>query len=135
MNKIIYTNVDVLLEEGNKQMIINQAGERFYGVECWNQDIIYRNATVSLNEELGQYTIEGTQTFYSEHKDMGASYEKLLCLHPKELIVKKSFLWMPWYIVSGVMTREIRTLYTCKHKEYVFSQRIEILSCEINHSS
>lgn len=72
--------------------------------------------------------IEGEQTLYSEHKGVGLDYEKLLCLHPEELIHKKSFFGFTWYNVCGVLKREIRTVYLCQYKEYRIHERLDVIS-------
>ena len=128
MSKVLYNNVDLLLYEGSKHITINPRGERFYFVPCDEQSKIYRNATLYYDEETEHYTIKGEQSLYGEHKAMGRNYEKLLCLHPAELIVKKSFLGFTWYRVSGVLKREIRSHYLCEHNEYRIHERTAILS-------
>lgn len=95
MNHVFYSDVDLLIDEDRKEIIINPKGE---------------------------------QTLYTEHKAMGLDYEKLLCLHPKELIRKKSFFGMSWYNVCGVLKREVRSIYLCLHKEYRIHERCAVLS-------
>lgn len=128
MSEVVYSDIDLLIDEKYKEITINPKGERFYFVECEQQSGIFRGACVRFNEEQGCYEIQGYQSFYSEHKAMGFSYEKLLCLHPSELIKKHSFLGLTWYSVSGVMKREIRSTYKSLHKEYRIHERTEILS-------
>ncbi|MDD2358495.1 MAG: hypothetical protein PHX13_11350 [Thiovulaceae bacterium] len=132
--KVCYSEVDVLIEEGRKFMTINPKDERYYFVGCDEQYKIFRNATVSYDEETKKYQIQGVQTLYNEHRDMGMSYEKLLCLHPKELIMKKKFLWFQYYRVKGTMTREVRALYTCKHEAYGFCERSAVISQTVHAS-
>jgi hypothetical protein len=128
MKKNLHEAIDLLIDESRKEIIINPRGERFYFVACDEQSKIYRNATFSYDEEGEFYEIEGDQSLYTEHKAMGFDYEKLLCLHPRELIVKKSFLGLKWYSVSGIMKRDIRSHYRCQHKEYRIHERTAILS-------
>jgi len=127
MSVIYYTNCDLSLDESNKSIVINVAGERFYLVSCEYQSSIYTNATLSLDDE-GRYVIEGTQLLYNKHQGLSSSYEKLLCEHPAELIIKCTFLGLTWYKVNGVMKREVRSRYICKHNEYVIHERLEFLS-------
>lgn len=128
MSKVIYSDCNILIEERNTHILINPNGERFYFVPCYNQGDIYTNATLSLMDN-GSYEIEGTQILYTTHKDRSFSYEKLLCLHPQELIKKRSFLGLiHWYRVNGVMKREMRSRYVCMYKEYRIEQRLELLS-------
>lgn len=132
MKKILHEWIDLLIDESRKEIIINPRGERFYFVPCDEQSKIYRDATFTYDEEGGYYEIEGEQTLYTEHKAMGFDYEKLLCSHPSELIVKKSFFGLKWYRVSGIMKRSIRSHYRCEHKAYRIHERSEIVStvCE-----
>ncbi|MDD4855472.1 MAG: hypothetical protein PHQ22_09675 [Sulfuricurvum sp.] len=127
MSKIYHTNCDLALDESRKTILINPMGERFYLVPCEEYSSIFTNATLSLDEE-GRYVIEGTQLLYNEHKGLSLSYEKLLCKHPAELIVKRTFLWMAWYKVNGIMKREVRSRYICQHKAYHIHERLEFLS-------
>ena len=127
MSVIYYTNCDLSLHESSKTIIVNPMGERFYFVACEDQSSIYFNATLRLDEE-GRYVIEGTQLLYNKHQGVSSSYEKLLCEHPAELIIKRTFLGLTWYKVNGVMKREVRSRYICKHNEYVIHERLEFLS-------
>jgi hypothetical protein len=72
-------------------IVINPMGKRFYLVPCEEQASIFTNATLSIDDE-GRYIIEGSQTLYNEHNGVSSSYEKLLCEHPAELIIKRTFL-------------------------------------------
>lgn len=128
MQKVLHEGVDLVIDESRNEIIINPKGERFYFVPCDEQSKIYRNATFTYDEEGEFYEIEGEKSLYTEHKGMGFDYEKLLCLHPSELIVKKSFFGLKWYTVSGIMKREIQTHYRCQHKEYRIHERTAILS-------
>lgn len=128
MNQVFYSDIDLLIDEDRKEILINPKGERFYFVPCEEQSKIFRNAVLRYNDSEERYGIEGEQTLYTEHKDMGLDYEKLLCLHPKELIHKKSFLGFTWYSVYGVLKREIRSVYLCLHKEYRIHERCSVLS-------
>lgn len=132
MKKVLHENIDLVIDESRKEIIINPRGERFYFVECEEQSKIYHNATLTYEEEGEFYEIEGEQSLYTEHQAMGFDYDKLLCLHPRELIVKKSFLGLKWYSVSGIMKRSIRSHYRCEHKAYRIHERSEIVStvCE-----
>lgn len=127
MSKIYHTNCDLALDESHKSILVNPMGERFYLVPCEEQASIFTNATLSLDEE-GRYIIEGTQTLYNEHKGVSASYEKLLCEHPAELIIKRTFLGLAWYKVNGIMKREVRSRYICQHKAYDIHERLDFLS-------
>jgi len=127
MSKIHHTNCDLTLDESSKTILVNPKGERFYLVPCESQSYIFTNATLSTDEE-GRYVIEGTQTLYNEHKGVSGSYEKLLCEHPAELIIKRTFLGLTWYKVNGIMKREVRSRYICKHNAYQIHERLEFLS-------
>lgn len=128
MNHVFYSDVDLLIDEDRKEIIINPKGERFYFVRCEEQGKIYRDAILRYDSSEERYEIEGEQTLYTEHKGMALDYEKLLCLHPKELICKKSFFGMSWYNVNGVLKREVRSVYLCLHKEYRIHERCAVLS-------
>jgi hypothetical protein len=128
MPKVLYSEVDLLLYEGRKHITINPKGERFYFVTCEQQEKIYRNATLSINEE-GRYVIEGDQTLYTEHKDLAFNRETLLCEHPQELIRKRNFLGFIYYSVRGSMKRDVHTRYVCKHPLYQIEERVNIVSC------
>jgi hypothetical protein len=128
MSKVIYCNCDISIYEKSKEILINPKGERFYFVACDAQDGIYRNATLSSDED-GRYTIEGTQLLFTKHDTFGFNYEALLCEHPKELIRKRSFLGLiTWYSAKGIMKREVRTRYVCKHTAYQIHERLEFIS-------
>lgn len=130
MSKVIFSDIDLLIDERNKEIIINPKGERFYGVECDAMDSVFTDAVVSLSEE-GVYEIEGKQILYREHKDRGRNFKNLLCLHPEALIKRHMFLGLfEWYSVSGVMKREVINRYVCLHKEYRFFERLKFLSHE-----
>ena len=79
--------------------------------------------TLSHDKSKECYIIEGEQSIYNEHSDIGFDYEKLLCLHPAELIKPKSFLGLKYYKVSGVHTRQVKSRYLCRHKEYMIHER------------
>jgi hypothetical protein len=128
MSEILYSGIDLSIDEGRKEILIIPRGERFYFIPCNEQSKVFRNATLRLESRSGCYEIEGEQTLYTEHTGIGFDYEKLLCLHPAELIVKKSFLGLKWYSVSGIMKRDIRSRYRCQYKEYRIHERIAILS-------
>ena len=123
MEEILYDKVEIYISEGNKEILINQIGERFYYVNCDSQDRIFHNATLSYDKSKERYIIVGEQTIYNEHRGLGIDYEKLLCLHPVELIKPKSFLGIKYYKVSGTFTRQVKSRYLCRHKEYVFHER------------
>ncbi len=127
MSKVLYTNINLSLDENCKSILINPKGERFYFTPCEEQSSIFTNAILSFDEEE-HYVIEGTQTIYSNHKGRSSSYEKLLCEHPAELIVRRSFLGFTWYKVNGIMKREMRSRYICQHKAYHIYERLEFLS-------
>ncbi len=128
MSKILYSECDLGLNESTKTIVINPRGERFYFISCEEQSSIFTNATITINDD-GRYEIEGTQLLYNEHKDSSLSREKLLCEHPEELIRKHSFLGLiTWYSVNGIMKREVRTRYVCKHGSYQIDERLEFLS-------
>ncbi|MFA6189813.1 MAG: hypothetical protein WC680_11105 [Sulfuricurvum sp.] len=128
MSKILYSDVNLIIYEGSKHITINPKGERFYLMSCLRQSQIYRNATLSINEE-GRYVIQGDQTLYTEHDEWDLSREKLLCEHPEELIHKRSFLGFTYYSVDGVMKREVQSRYVCQHSIYQIEERLKILSC------
>jgi hypothetical protein len=128
MSHVCFSDIDLLIDEGRKEILINPKGERFYFVECDKQHKIYRDAILRYDTDKERYEIEGEQTFYTEHKGIGMDYEKLLCLHPQELIHKKSFLGFTWYRVNGVLKREIRSVYLCQYKEYRIHERCAMIS-------
>lgn len=123
MEEILYDKVEIYISEGNKEILMNQIGERFYYVSCDNQDRIFYNATLSYDKSKECYIIDGEQTLYNEHKGVGVDYEKLLCLHPVELIKPKNFFGIKYYKVSGTLKRQVKSRYLCRHKEYVFHER------------
>jgi hypothetical protein len=128
MSNVIYSDCDISIHEKSKEILINPKGERFYFVPCDAQDGIYRNATLTLDEQ-GRYVIEGTQLLYTEHYASSFSYEKLLCEHPAELIRQQNFLGLIiWYSVKGIMKREVRARYVFKHAIYQIHERLEFLS-------
>lgn len=127
MSEVMYKEIDLLIDEARKEILINPRGERFYFVECHEQHKIFRNAILHYDAEKNRYEIEGEQTLYTEHKESGWNYEKLLCCHPAELIVKKSFLGFTWYTVCGIMKRDIRSHYLCKHEQYRIHERLEVI--------
>lgn len=132
MSHVCYSDVDLLIDESIKEILINPRGERFYFVKCEEQHRIFRNAVLRYDSVEERYEIEGEQSLYDHHKGVGFDYEKLLCLHPKELIRKKSFFGVTWYNVCGVLKREIQTVYLCQHKEYRIHERTAVISqvCE-----
>ena len=130
MSKILYSNVNILIDERNREILVNPADERFYHVGHEEMHSVFFGATLSLDGD-GIYTIEGRQTIYSEHSALGSDYEKLLCKHPKELIKKSSLFWLfGTYRVFGVHKREVHSKYICRYKEYCIIQREQILSSE-----
>jgi len=128
MSQVIHSDIDLCIDEERKEIIINPKGERFYFVGCEEQHKIFRNAILRYNSTEESYKIEGEQTLYTEHKGRGFDYEKLLCLHPIELIKRKSFFGIVWYNVSGILNREVRSVYLCLHKEYRIHVRSGIIS-------
>jgi hypothetical protein len=130
MSKILYSNVNILIDERNMEILVNPADERFYTIAHEKMGSIFFDATLSLDENC-VYTIEGRQILYNEHSAMGSDYEKLLCKHPKELIKKSSLFWLfGLYKVSGVHKREVASRYICRYKEYCITQREKVLSSE-----
>ena len=127
MNTVLFNNIDLMINEHKKEILVNPKGERFYFVKCEESDTIFTDAILSLTQE-GRYEITGYQTLYTEHRDSGFSHHKLLCLHPQELIKRHSFLGVVWFSVNGVMTRSIRTCYRCAHTDYHIHERLEIIS-------
>jgi hypothetical protein len=107
MSHVCFSDIDLLIDEGKKEILINPKGERFYFVACDEQHKIFRDAILRYDSVEERYEIEGEQTLYSEHKGMGLDYEKLLSLHPKELIHKKSFFGFTWYNVSICVSTKI----------------------------
>lgn len=128
MTQVFFSDIDLLIDEEKKEIVINQKGERFYFVPCEEQYKVFRDAILRYDSVEEKYEIEGEQTLYSEHKGVGLDYEKLLCLHPEELIHKKSFFGFTWYNVCGVLKREIRTVYLCQYKEYRIHERLDVIS-------
>ncbi|MFA6138983.1 MAG: hypothetical protein WC667_12990 [Sulfurimonas sp.] len=129
--KLLYSGVDIKIDEQEKCIIINPAGERFYNSGCDDLHTIFRDASLSQDAN-GNYQIQGVQTLYNEHKDSGMNYENLLCKHPQQLIKKRSFLGLfTYYNVNGSMKRDVKTLYVCEHKNYQISQRLELLSEQV----
>lgn len=128
MSHVCFSDIDLLIDEGKKEILINPKGERFYFVECDEQHKIFRDAILRYDSVEERFEIEGEQTLYTEHKGMGLDYEKLLCLHPQELIHKKSFFGFTWYNVCGVLKREIRSVYLCQYKDYRIHERSAVLS-------
>jgi hypothetical protein len=128
MTQVFFSDIDLLIDEEKKEIVINPKGERFYFVPCEEQYKVFRDAILRYDSVEEKYEIEGEQTLYSEHKGVGLDYEKLLCLHPEELIHKKSFFGFTWYNVCGVLKREIRTVYLCQYKEYRIHERLDVIS-------
>jgi hypothetical protein len=128
MSHVCFSDIDLLIDEGKKEILINPKGEQFYFVACEEQYKVFRDAILRYDSVEERYEIEGEQTLYSEHKGVGLDYEKLLCLHPQELIHKKSFFGFNWCNVCGVLKREIRTVYLCQHKEYRIHERLDVIS-------
>lgn len=128
MGHICYSDIDLLIDEEKKEILINPKGERFYFVSCEEQYKVFRDAIMRYDSIEDRYEIEGEQSLYSTHKGIGLDYEKLVCLHPQELIKKKSFFGFTWYNVCGVLKREIRSLYVCQHKEYRIHERTSVIS-------
>lgn len=123
MEEILYDKVEIFISEGNQEILINESGERFYYVSCENQHRVFHNATLSYNKSKECYIIDGEQTLYNEHEESGFDYEELLCKHPAELIKAKSFLGIKYYKVSGTLTRQVKSRYFCKHKNYLIHER------------
>lgn len=128
MSHVCFSDIDLLIDEGRKEILINPKGERFYFVSCDEQHKVFRDAILRYDSIEERYEIEGEQTLYTEHKGMGLDYEKLLCLHPKELIHKKSFFGFTWFNVCGVLKREIRSVYLCQYKDYRIHERSAVIS-------
>jgi hypothetical protein len=128
MTQVFFSDIDLLIDEEKKEIVINPKGERFYFLPCEEQYKVFRDAILRYDSVEEKYEIEGEQTLYSEHKGIGLDYEKLLCLHPEELIHKKSFFGFTWYNVCGVLKREIRTVYLCQYKEYRIHERLDVIS-------
>lgn len=130
MAKVLYSGIDILIDEGRKSIVINPKGERFYFVECEEYNDIYTNATIT-QEEDGSLIIEGEQELYTLHDASGFSYEKLRCVHPESLIRKRNFLGITWYSVYGILKRQVHSRYRCQHLEYTIRERTQILSCHV----
>lgn len=128
MTHVFFSDIDLLIDEEKKEIVINPKGERFYFVPCEEQYKVFRDAILRYDSVEEKYEIEGQQTLYSKHRGIGRDYEKLLCLHPQELIHKKSFLRFTWYNVCGVLKREIRTVYLCQYKVYRIHERLDVIS-------
>lgn len=130
MPNMLYSNVNILIDERNREILINPPSERFYNVAYDEMHSVFLNASLASDDD-GSYVIEGKQTLYTEHSAIGSDYEKLLCKHPKELIKKSSLFWLfGTYTVSGVHKREVASRYICRYKEYCIIQRESILSSE-----
>lgn len=130
MERILYSNKNILIDLSQKEIIINPLNERFYNVQWEDMHTLFEDATLLVDED-GYYTIEGRQTLFIEHSDFGMSYEKLLTLHPKELIVKTRFLGLfEYYSVSGIHKRTMQSRYRCADKRFCIIKREEILSSE-----
>lgn len=130
MPKILYSNVNILIDEQNREILVNPTDECFYTIAHEEMGSVFFDATLSLDSD-GRYLIEGRQTLYNEHIALGSDYEKLLCKHPKELIKKSSLFWLfGLYKVRGVHKREVSSRYICRYKEYCIIQREKILSHE-----
>lgn len=128
MSKVIFQECNISLDERHACMLINPKGERFYFIPCEDQGDVFHNATLSVSDD-GSYVIEASKNMLTKHKEISFNYEELLCKHPEELIHKKSFLGLfHWYVVNGVMKREMKVRYFCKHKAYVFDERLECIS-------
>lgn len=126
--KLLYSGVDIKMDEQEKCITINPAGERFYNSGCDDLHTIFRDASLSQDAD-GNFHIQGVQTLYNEHNDSGMNYENLLCQHPKQLIKKRSFLGLfTYYNVNGSMKRDVKTLYVSEHKNYQIYHRLEFLS-------
>jgi hypothetical protein len=134
MTHVFFSDIDLLIDEEKKEIVINPKGERFYFVPCEEQYKVFRDAILRYDSVEEKYENEGEQTLYSEHKGIGLDYEKLLCLHPQELIHKKSFFGFSWYNVCGVLKREIRSVYLCQYKEYRIHERAAIISQTIEEN-
>ena len=133
--KLLYSGVDIRIDEDEKAIIINPTGERFYNSGCDDLHTIFRDASLSADAN-GNLRIEGIQTIYNKHYDSGSNYEELLCKHPEQLIKKRSFLGLfDYYKVDGSMTREVKSLYFCKRKNYQIMQRCEIVSTVVEDLS
>jgi len=127
MEKVLYSNKNILIDVSHKEIIINPLSERFYNVRWDEIDTVYEDASLLVDED-GYYTIEGKQTLYTEHSDFGMSYEKLLTLHPKELIVKTRFFGLfEYYSVNGIHKRTMHSRYRCADKNFCIIKREEIL--------
>lgn len=134
MSKILYTNVNILIDERCKEIVINPLSERFYFIDYFDTRKVFYEATLALNED-GAYVIEGRQTIYNEHRAMGSDYERLLYKHPKELIKKGSLFWLHGlYSVKGFHKREVASRYICRYKEYCISERKNIISSKFEDS-
>lgn len=133
--KLLYSGVDIQIDENEKAIIINPAGERFYNSGCDDLHTIFHDASLSVDAN-GALQIQGVQTIYNRHEDSGFNYQELLCKHPEPLIKKRSFLGLfTYYSVSGSMTREIKSLYSCEYKNYQITQRCEVLSAVVEDAS
>lgn len=129
---MIYKDVDLIIYESDKEILINPVGERFY-IDFGDINYVYRNAIVFYNEDTKKLEIVGEKTIHTEHFDRGFNFEKLAARHPIELIVKRKFLGITWYSVKGTMTREVKTSYICRHQrdQYLIDERQEIVTTKI----
>lgn len=134
MEKVLYSHKNILIDIPHKEIVINPLHERFYNVRWKEIERVFEDATLFVDED-GYYTIEGKQTLYIEHSDIGLSYEKLLTLHPKELIVQKLFLGLfSYWSVEGIHKRIMHSRYRCADKNFCIIKREEVLSSEFMDS-
>ncbi|MDD3597657.1 hypothetical protein [Sulfuricurvum sp.] len=130
MSLVLYSNVDVFVNEYRKEFLINPRGERFNLTPLEERSMVFENATITRNDE-GMLEIEGVKTLLNQYKERGKNYERMVSYHPADLIKRHSFLGIVWFSVNGSMSRKVRSRYCCRHKEMAFIEREEVLSHSI----
>lgn len=97
MSEILYTNVNIIIDERCKDIIINPVSERFYFIEYDDTQKVFYDATLALNEN-GAYVIEGRQTIYSvrgfHKREVQSKYickYKEYCISERKNIISSEF--------------------------------------------
>lgn len=127
----LHENVNILVDEKQKEILINPPGERFYSETC----NIFKNATLQrIDDRDGiRYVVIGTVHYVNEYDEKNRNYEELLKTVPAELIKeKKGFFGGKYYTAKGRLSRELSTTYNCKYGiDYQIIVRNEIRSSTI----
>lgn len=58
MNHVFYSDVDLLITEDRKEIIMNPKGKRFYFVGCEEQGKIFRDAILRYDSSEERYEIK-----------------------------------------------------------------------------